>query len=213
MSATWEAEEMHAAPETARRQAVVHRVTKESDVAIVLDLDGAGIGEIATGVPFFDHMLHQLARHSGFDLTVRSTGDLEVDTHHTIEDTGIGLGEALRDALGDRSGIRRFASVAIPLDEALVDVVLDVSGRPFLHYDVTTNPDGLPLGTPPFDPQLTEEFLRALVTAAGVTLHVTLRYGKNTHHIVEATFKGVARALRDAVRIEGGGIPSTKGVL
>ena len=190
-----------------------HRVTKESDVRIEVALDGTGTAEISTGIPFFDHMLHQLAKHGGLDLTVASTGDLEVDTHHTIEDTGITLGEAFSAALGDRAGIRRFASALIPLDEALVEAVLDVSGRPFIRYEVATNPDTLPLGSPAFDPQLTEEFFRAFVTSAGLTLHVDLRYGKNTHHIVEATFKAVARAIRDAVRVEGTAIPSTKGVL
>jgi len=199
-------------PAAARRGAV-HRATTESDVAVELRLDGSGAAEVSTGLPFFDHMLSQLARHGSIDLVVRAVGDLEVDAHHTVEDTGICLGEALREALGDKAGIRRFASVSIPLDEALVDVALDCSGRPFLRYEVETNPDSLPLGTPPFDPQLTEEFLRAVAVAAGLTLHVELRHGKNTHHIVEATFKGVARALRDAVRVEGGGIPSTKGVL
>jgi imidazoleglycerol-phosphate dehydratase len=196
-----------------RRTGSVRRVTKESDVAIDLDLDGTGHGEIATGIPFFDHMLNQLARHGGLDLTIHTSGDLEVDTHHTIEDTGIGLGEAFSAALGDRAGIRRFASALIPLDEALVEVVIDVSGRPFLAFDVPTNPDGLPMGSPAFDPQLTEEFFRAFVMAAKITMHVSLRCGKNTHHIIEATFKAVARAIKDAIRVEGGGIPSTKGVL
>jgi imidazoleglycerol-phosphate dehydratase len=197
----------------ARRTGSVHRVTKESDVSIELVLDGVGRGEIATGIPFFDHMLHQLAKHGGLDLAVTSVGDLEVDTHHTIEDTGIALGEAFSAALGDRAGIARFSSALIPPDAALVEVVLDISGRPFIHYDVVTNPDALPMGSPPYDPQLTEEFLRAFVHSAGCTLHVALRYGKNTHHIVEATFKAVARAVKDAVRVEGDQIPSTKGVL
>jgi imidazoleglycerol-phosphate dehydratase len=197
----------------ASRQGSTHRVTKESDVAIDLVLDGTGRGDISTGIPFFNHMLHQLAKHGGLDLVVRTSGDLDVDTHHTIEDTGIGLGEAFAEALGDRGGVRRFSSALIPLDEALVEVALDLSGRPFLRYDVETNPDALPMGTPAYDPQLTEEFFRAFVTAARVTMHVTLRYGKNSHHIVEATFKAVARAIKDAVRVEGDAIPSTKGVL
>jgi imidazoleglycerol-phosphate dehydratase len=191
----------------------VHRITAESDIAIELDLDGSGVADVGTGLPFFDHMLNQLARHGSLDLTVRAVGDLDVDAHHTVEDTGISLGEALKTALGNKAGIRRFASVVIPLDEAAVDVVLDCSGRPFLHYDVMTSPDSLPLGSPPFDPQLAEEFFRALAVAAGLTLHIQLRYGKNSHHIIEATFKAVARALRDAVRIEGNAVPSTKGVL
>ena len=197
----------------APRRGAVHRRTGESDVTVELCLDGSGVAEVSTGLPFFDHMLAQLARHGSIDLVVRSVGDLEVDAHHTVEDTGICLGEALREALGAKVGIRRFASVSIPLDEALVDVALDCSGRPYLRYEVETSPDSLPLGSPPFDPQLTEEFLRAVIVAAGLTLHVELRHGKNSHHIIEATFKGLARALRDAVRLEGGGIPSTKGVL
>ncbi|HWD24203.1 MAG TPA: imidazoleglycerol-phosphate dehydratase HisB [Acidimicrobiales bacterium] len=195
------------------RTSSIHRKTAESDVEIDLVLDGSGRAEISTGIPYFDHMLHQLARHGGLDVVIRSTGDLAVDTHHTIEDTGIGLGKAFSDALGDRAGIRRFSSAIIPLDEALVEVVLDVSGRPFLHYDVETNADALPMGMPAYDPQLTEEFFRAFVTAAGFTMHVSLRYGKNTHHIIEAAFKAAARAIKDAVRIDGGGIPSTKGVI
>jgi imidazoleglycerol-phosphate dehydratase len=198
---------------TAPRRGVVHRVTAESDIAIELDLDGSGNADVSTGLPFFNHMLAQLARHGSLDLVVHAVGDLDVDAHHTVEDTGISLGEALKTALGDKAGIRRFASVVIPLDEAAVDVILDCSGRPFLRYDVTTSPDSLPLGTPPFDPQLAEEFFRALAVAAGLTLHIQLRYGKNSHHIIEATFKAVARALRDAVRVEGGAVPSTKGVL
>ncbi len=197
---------------TGRRQATRHRQTKESDVLVELDLDGGPV-EVSTGLPFFDHMLHQLGRHGGLGLVVRARGDLEVDAHHSVEDTGITLGEALRAALGDKAGVRRFASVAVPLDEALVEVALDLSGRPYLHYEVPLPPDATPLGAPGFEAQLAEEFWRALVTAAGVTLHVTLRRGRNTHHIVEASFKAVARALRDAVRVEGADIPSTKGVL
>ena len=197
---------------TGRRQASRHRQTKESDVLVELDLDGGPV-EVSTGLPFFDHMLHQLGRHGGLGLVVRARGDLEVDAHHSVEDTGITLGEALRAALGDKAGVRRFASVAVRLDEALVEVALDLSGRPYLHYEVALPPDATPLGAPGFEAQLAEEFWRALVTAAGVTLHVTLRRGRNTHHIVEASFKAVARALRDAVRVEGADIPSTKGVL
>ena len=200
------------ASSTGRRQAARHRQTKESDVLVELDLDGGPV-EASTGLPFFDHMLHQLGRHGGLGLVVRARGDLEVDAHHSVEDTGITLGEALRAALGDKAGVRRFASVAVPLDEALVEVALDLSGRPYLHYEVALPPDATPLGAPGFEAQLAEEFWRALVTAAGVTLHVTLRRGRNTHHIVEASFKAVARALRDAVRVEGADIPSTKGVL
>jgi len=178
-----------------------------------LDVDGTGSTEVATGLPFFDHMVGQLGRHGGFDLTVTARGDLDVDAHHTVEDVGIAIGGVLAEALGDKSGIRRFGSISLPLDEALVAVALDLSGRPYLTYDIEFGPETIPLGTPPFDPQLAEEFWRALITAAGITLHVRLISGKNTHHIVEASFKGVARALRDAVRIEGTGIPSTKGAL
>ncbi len=194
------------------RHASRSRATKETSVEVSVDLDTAGDVFASTGLPFFDHMIDQLGRHGGLGLKVECRGDLEVDSHHTVEDTGIVLGEAIRDALGDKAGVRRFASVVVPLDEAAVEVVLDLSGRPFLHYDVEF-PGIQILGRPPFDPQLVEEFLRAFVVAAGITLHVTKRRGRNTHHIVEATFKGVARALRDAVRTEGQAVPSTKGAL
>jgi imidazoleglycerol-phosphate dehydratase len=187
------------------------RVTKETEVHIDLDLDGTGEATVATGLPFFDHMLAQLGKHGGFHLDLRAAGDLEVDAHHTVEDVGIALGECLAEALGDKVGVRRFASIALPLDEALVEVALDLSGRPFLHYEV--DPGREPLGTPPFDPQLAEEFWRAFTTTAAVTLHLRMRSGKNPHHILEASFKGVARALRDAVRVEGSSVPSTKGTL
>jgi imidazoleglycerol-phosphate dehydratase len=195
------------------RTGSVRRSTKETSIDVVLSVEGSGQSQISTGLPFFDHMLGQLGKHGGFDLEVRAVGDLDVDAHHTVEDVGIAVGEALAAALGDKAGIRRFASVALPLDEALVEVALDLSGRPFLAYDIDFAPDVIALGTPPFDPQLAEEFWRAFVTSAGLTLHLRCRTGKNTHHILEASFKGVARALRDAVRYEGGGIPSTKGVL
>lgn len=197
----------------ARRTASGHRRTKETAIDVELDVDGSGACHVATGLPFFDHMLTQLGRHGGFDLRVVARGDLEVDAHHTVEDVGIVLGEALSSALGDKAGIRRFGSVAIPLDEALVAVALDLSGRPYLAYDIEFPPDTKALGTPPFDPQLAEEFWRAFATAGALTLHVRQQAGKNTHHVVEASFKGVARALRDAVRLEGGGVPSTKGSL
>jgi imidazoleglycerol-phosphate dehydratase len=197
----------------ASRRARRRRGTRETSVTVELALDGAGDATAATGLPFFDHMLAQLGRHAGFDLTVTATGDLEVDAHHTVEDVGIVLGEALAEALGDKAGIRRFASIALPLDEALVDVALDLSGRPFLAYDVPFAEQTAPLGTPPFEPQLAEEFWRAFATAAALTLHVRLVTGRNTHHVLEASFKGVARCLRDAVRVEGGGVPSTKGTL
>ena len=195
------------------RRGTVTRGTKETSIEVSLDLDGAGVIEVSSGIPFFDHMVSQLGKHGGWDLTVRAVGDLEVDTHHTVEDVGIAVGEAFRQAVGDKAGVRRFASIDVPLDEALLEVAVDLSGRPFLHYDVPLRDDVLPLGTPPFDPQLAEEFWRAFVTAAGITLHLRMRSGRNSHHILEASFKGVARALRDAARIEGDGVPSTKGVL
>ena len=200
-------------PARGPRSASSRRATKETSIDVSLLIDGSGRSEISTGLPFFDHMVGQLGRHGGFDLTVRAEGDLDVDAHHTVEDVGITLGTVLAEALGDKAGIRRFGSIALPLDEALVEVALDLSGRPFLAYDIEFAPDTNALGTPPFDPQLAEEFWRALATAAGLTLHLRQRSGKNTHHILEASFKGVARALRDAVRYEGGGIPSTKGTL
>jgi len=195
------------------RRASRSRETRETSIELTLDLDGSGETSVDTGLPFFDHMLAQLGRHGGFDLSVRARGDLHVDTHHTVEDVAIALGEVLREALGDKAGIRRFGSVLLPLDEALVEVALDLSGRPFSVYEVDCGADVLSLGTPPFDPQLAEHFWQSLAASAGITLHLSLRRGRNTHHILEACFKGVGRALRDAVRLEGGGIPSTKGVL
>jgi imidazoleglycerol-phosphate dehydratase len=194
------------------RTATKSRTTKETDIAITVVVDGTGAIDVSTGIPFFDHMLSQLGRHGGFDLTVKATGDLEIDAHHTVEDTGILLGEVFKDALGDKAGVRRFASNRVPLDEALIDVALDLSGRPFLVYEVAFPGEKI-LGDPPFDPQLCEEFWRAFITAAGMTLHIESVRGKNTHHLIEASFKAVARSLRDAVRVEGAGIPSTKGTL
>ena len=195
------------------RRAALERATKETTIAIDLNLDGTGQCDISTGIPFFDHMLDQLGRHGAMDLTISATGDLRVDTHHTVEDVGILLGECVREALGDKAGIERFASRVIPLDEAAVDIALDISGRPFLIYEIVFAPDTPGLGEPAFDPQLVEEFFRAFVTAAGMTLHIRLVSGRNTHHIVEATFKGVARCLSDAMTQRGGEIPSTKGSL
>ncbi len=197
------------------RAASRSRSTKETSIDIRLEVDGRGEVAVETGLPFFDHMVAQLGKHAGWDLRVVANGDVEVDAHHTVEDVGIALGEALRDALGDKAGVRRFASVAVPLDEALIDVAVDLSGRPFLVYDIDPGGGGeaWPLGSPPFDPQLAEEFWRAFATAGAITLHLRMRSGRNTHHILEASFKGVARALRDAVRVEGGGVPSTKGLL
>jgi imidazoleglycerol-phosphate dehydratase len=194
------------------RTATNRRTTAETDVAVSLELDGTGRTEIATGLPFYDHMLDQLGRHGGFDLTVKATGDLHVDAHHTVEDTAIVLGQTFRQALGDKAGVRRFASGRYPLDEALVDVALDLSGRPYVAWEVPL-PEAVPLGAPPFDPSLAEHAITSFATTAGITLHVTLVRGRNVHHIVEASFKGLARCLRDAVRIDGAGVPSTKGVL
>jgi imidazoleglycerol-phosphate dehydratase len=194
------------------RSATRQRSTKETSIDLTIDLDGTGMVDVSTGLPFFDHMLDQIGRHGGFDLDLRAVGDLHVDAHHTVEDVGIALGEAFGEALGDKAGIRRFASGLYPLDEALVEVALDLSGRPFTHYEVPFG-EVLPLGDPPFNPEMAEHFWQSFATAAGITLHVRLRAGKNTHHIVEASFKGVARCLRDAVRVEGTGVPSTKGVL
>jgi imidazoleglycerol-phosphate dehydratase len=195
------------------RTASASRSTNETQISITVDLDGAGRVNVSTGIAFFDHMLDQLGRHGGMDLVVEAHGDLAVDTHHTVEDVGILLGECVAEALGDKAGVARFASRIVPLDEAAISVALDLSGRPFLVFEVPFAPDTPGLGEPPFDPQLTEEFLRAFITAAGITLHVRQVSGRNTHHVVEATFKCVARCLRDALRIEDDGIPSTKGVL
>lgn len=197
-----------------QRTATRSRRTKETEIDISVDLDGTGVATCNTGLPFFDHMLSQLGRHGGFDLSVAAKGDLHVDTHHTVEDVGILLGESLKEALGDKAGIRRFASIALPLDEALVDVALDLSGRPFLFYDVELPADSpATLGSPPFDPQMVEHFWQSFAHASSTTLHISLRRGRNAHHIVEASFKAVARCLRDAVRVEGEGVPSTKGSL
>jgi len=194
------------------RHAATTRSTNETEIKVALTLDGTGDVDVATGIPFFDHMLGQLGRHGGFDLLVAARGDLEIDAHHTVEDVGIVLGQVFAEALGDKAGVRRFASNRVPLDEALVDVALDLSGRPYLHYEIDFPGEKI-LGDPPFDPQLVEEFWRAFVTSSAITLHLTSVRGKNTHHIIEATFKGVARSLRDAVAVEGRGVPSTKGTL
>jgi imidazoleglycerol-phosphate dehydratase len=186
-----------------------HRVTKETDVEVDLVVDGAGRASASTGIPFFDHMLEQLGKHGGFDLKVAATGDLDVDLHHTVEDVGIVLGTALKRSLGDKAGVRRFASGLFPLDEALVQVAVDLSGRPFLVYEV--DPVAEWIGT--FDPQLAEEFWRGFAFAADVTLHLKSISGKNGHHVIEASFKGVARCLRDAVRVESAELPTTKGTL
>jgi imidazoleglycerol-phosphate dehydratase len=192
-----------------QRKCNLKRETKETTVAVALVVDGAGTAKADTGIPFFDHMLEQLGKHAGFDLVVNAKGDLEVDLHHTVEDVGIVLGNAVREALGDKRGVRRFANALVPLDEALVQIALDLSGRPFLAYEV--DPVSEWIGT--FDPQLAEEFWKGFVDGARVTLHIRKVAGKNGHHIIEASFKGVARALRDAVKVEGDDVPSTKGTL
>jgi len=191
------------------RRSSRRRETKETTVAVDLVLDGSGTTNVHTGIPFFDHMLEQLGKHGGFDLTVAADGDLDVDLHHTVEDVGIVLGAAFDEALGDKRGVRRFANALVPLDEALVQVAVDLSGRPYLVYDV--DPISEWIGT--FDPQLAEEFWKGFADAARLTLHIRSLSGKNGHHVIEASFKGVARALRDAVRVEGEGVPSTKGTL
>lgn len=191
------------------RKANQRRETKETTVAVALVVDGGGAAKVDTGIPFFDHMLEQLGKHAGFDLVIDANGDLGVDLHHTVEDVGIVLGGTLREALADKRGVRRFANALVPLDEALVQVAVDLSGRPFLVYDV--DPVSEWIGT--FDPQLAEEFWKGFVDGARLTLHVRSVSGKNGHHVIEASFKGVARALRDAVRIEGSDVPSTKGTL
>ena len=193
------------------RAAVVTRTTKESDVRVELDLDGSGTTDVDTGVPFFDHMLAQLGRHGGFDLTVRTRGDLEVDAHHTVEDTALALGQALREALGDRSGIRRFGDATVPLDETLVQAAVDLSGRPYL---VHVEPEVVELiGS--YDTTLTRHIWESLTASAQICLHVRVLAGRNAHHVVEAQFKAVARALRDAVAPDPRvvGVPSTKGTL
>ena len=189
------------------------RTTKETDIEIFIDLDGpTGEVSVSTGLPFFDHMLDQIGRHGGFDLTVKAVGDIEVDGHHTVEDTGILLGEAFAEALGDKAGVRRFASGLYPLDEALIEVAIDLSGRPFFVYDVEFG-EVLPMGNPPFNPEMAEHFWQSFTTSAGITAHVHKKAGVNTHHVVEATFKGFSRCLRDAAEVVGTAVPSTKGTL
>ncbi len=195
------------------RTATRRRETGETSVEVSVNLDGSGNNEIATGIPFFDHMLDQVGRHGGLDLTIRADGDLAIDTHHTVEDVSITLGETIREALGDKAGITRFSSGRYPLDEALIDIALDLSGRPFVFWDVPM-PECLPLGDPAFDPQLAEHAVSSLATSAAMTLHVELIRGTNVHHIVEAVFKGLGRSIRAAVAVtDDRGVPSTKGTL
>lgn len=195
-------------PRTAR----LTRKTRETEITVSLSLDGEGSARVQTGIGFFDHMLEALARHALFDLELTARGDLEVDGHHTVEDTGIVLGQALRAALGDRAGIRRYGDAHVPLDDALVRAVVDVSGRPYLAYQIEI-PKWQMLGD--YDVFLTPEFFRALVHNAGLTVHLDLVRGQNPHHIVEAAFKAFARALDEATRLDPRvtGVPSTKGVL
>ena len=193
------------------RTARVERTTKESSVLVEVDLDGTGASTVDTGVPFFDHMLAQLAKHGGLDLVVRTRGDLEVDAHHTVEDTSLALGQALNEALGDRAGLRRYGDALVPLDEALVQSAVDLSGRPYLVHE---EPGLVELiGT--YDTSLTRHIWESLVATAQITLHVRVLSGRNAHHIVEAQFKSVARSLRDAVAVDPRvtGVPSTKGTL
>lgn len=201
-----------------QRRGDASRTTRETSVVVSLCLEGPASSKISTGLPFFDHMLEQLCTHGGMELAVECQGDLATDAHHSVEDTGIVLGRALDDALAERAGIRRFSSLCLPLDEALVEVALDVSGRGMLVYNVGLAASG-PLGSPGFDPGLAEDFLRALASAAGLTLHVNLRYGRSAHHVVEAVFKAFARALRDASTLQPAVpgapavVPSSKGVI
>jgi len=195
------------------RSCSLSRKTNETEVEVSLVLEGRGVRAISTPIPFFDHMLDQVARFSNVDMEVKATGDIDVDGHHIVEDTGIVLGSCLSDALGDRKGIERFSQAAVPMDEALVVVTLDLSGRPYLHYEDAALRGHVPLGSPSFDPQLAEEFFRALCVGAKLTLHVDYVRGKNTHHMLEAAFKAFGRALGKAICITGAEVPSTKGVI
>lgn len=193
------------------RKATIDRTTGETAVFVELDLDGSGNVSSDTGVPFFDHMVCQLGKHGGFDLTVRTKGDTEIDSHHTVEDTAIALGQALREALGDKAGIRRFGDALVPLDESLVQAAVDLSGRPYLVHEETQIVELI--GS--YDTTLTKHIFESFSAAAQICLHVRVLSGRNAHHVVEAQFKAVARALRDAVALDSrtAGIPSTKGVL
>ncbi len=194
-----------------RRRASIQRKTKETEIRVAIDLDGSGSYQVSTGIPFFDHMLESFAKHGVFDLELVATGDLAVDLHHTVEDVGITLGQAVREAIGDASGIRRYGTQILPMAETKVEVAVDVSNRPYLVYRVKL--DHSMIGT--FDGRLTEDFLYAFAHNAGLDLHVDLRYGESPHHVVEAVFKGVARALRIALERDprGVGLPTVKGAL
>ena len=188
----------------------VVRDTKETALEVAVDLDGSGICDVSTGVPFFDHMLDQLGRHGRLDLTVKATGDIEIDAHHTVEDTGIALGQALAEAWGDRAGVERFGDATVPIDESLTRVAIDLSGRPYLVWDCDVPIEVIGAT---FETSLVRHFFEAVVANARITLHVHNLSGDNTHHIFESVFKSVAVALRRAVAVTGGGVPSTKGVL
>jgi len=200
------------AEDSAARSATIERKTKETAISVTVDLDGTGKADIATGIGFFDHMLDQLSRHSLIDMTIKADGDLHIDDHHTVEDTGIAIGQAISKVLGDRRGIARYASIDLAMDETLTKAAIDVSGRPFLVWNVEFSSPKI--GT--FDTELVREFFQALAQNAGITLHVMNYYGANNHHIAETCFKAVARALRAAVEPDprqAGMIPSTKGTL
>jgi imidazoleglycerol-phosphate dehydratase len=195
-----------------KRQATITRRTKETDISATVELDGTGVYDIKTGVGFLDHMLEQLARHALIDITLKAKGDLHIDFHHTVEDCGIVLGQAVAKALGDKQGIARYADVHLPMDETLTRVALDVSGRPYLIWNVTFSRDKLG----DIDTELFREWFQAFAQNAGITLHVANLYGENNHHIAETCFKGLARALRTAIAIDprqAGRVPSTKGML
>ena len=194
------------------RRSKVERKTKETQIAAALNIDGSGKYSIKTPIPFFDHMLTLMCKHGLFDLTLKVRGDVEIDDHHTVEDTGIVLGKALKEALGDMKGINRYGQAAVPMDEALAHVTLDISGRPYLVYNVTF-PKKSKMRE--FDPDLIEDFLQAFASSAGITLHINAPYGRNSHHIVEAIFKALGRALKQAVFLDPRvkGVPSTKGSL
>jgi imidazoleglycerol-phosphate dehydratase len=194
------------------RKVAITRATTETDIAVEIDLDGTGLYDNRTGIGFFDHMLDQLARHALIDMKVSAKGDLHIDDHHTVEDTGIALGQALTKAMGDKRGIRRYGSCLLPMDDALVRAALDLSGRPFLVWNVAM--PTAKIGT--FDTELVREFFQALSTHGGITLHVDMLHGVNSHHIAEAAFKAVARSLRDALEVDprkADAVPSTKGTL
>ena len=193
------------------RSARVQRTTKESDVLVELEIDGTGVNEIDTGVPFFDHMLAQLSKHGGLDLVVRTKGDLHIDAHHTVEDTSLAVGQALREALGDKAGLRRYGDSLVPLDEALVQCAVDLSGRPYLVHE---EPEIVEL-IGAYDTTLTKHIFESIVAESRITLHLDVLKGRNAHHVVEAQFKAFARALRDAASLDPRvvGVPSTKGSL